>query len=102
MNKPLVPISIRISSELWEKIESYSKAAKRRDFSDGVRSLIDVGLWVFENKDKLDDSKKRAEFEAKMNENLNENQIFDWVKSMDSGTADAISMAMNMKKNGEI
>lgn len=102
MNKPQIPISIRIPSELWDKIDNYYKVAKRRDFSDGVRSLIDVGLWVFENKDKLDDSAKMAEFETKMNKNLNENQIFGWIKSLESGKINAISMAIDMKKKGEI
>jgi len=98
MNRPSATISLRVSQELWEKVNFLVEKGKCRNFSDALRSLIEGGLWLDSHKKELQDPKRIQQLIEEWNSKMNEKEIFDWVKQLPDGTKEAVGMALELEK----
>ncbi len=98
MKLPSVTLSVRISQELWHKINEFAENGLVNDFSCAVRALIEGGLKLMEIKNEIDDPKRAQELANQWNSKMNENDIFEWVENLSAQEEAAIQGAIELKK----
>src|SRR3989344_2425834 len=96
MKEPGTSISIRLSRELWNDVNQRVENGRYPNFSDAVRGLIQIGMWLEDNKEKFKEDDKiqkiREEFEAKVNEEA----ILEFPKGLSDSKIEAVIMSFQM------
>ena len=98
MKLPSVTLSIRISHELWHRINEFVENSSMIDFSSGVRALIESGLWLDDHKEDICDPDKASKIITEWTSKINENEILDWPKQLSDDQIRAIEMAFDLEK----
>ena|SRR3989338_2285021 len=98
MREPGVLISLRLSRELWTKINDLVDGRNCPDFSHVARSLIEAGLWLNEHKNDLTDPEKSQKFIEEYNSKLNEKDLFDWVSRLSDNQIQGMEIAFDLEK----
>ena len=98
MREPGVSISLRLSHELWTKINDLVDGRNCPDFSHVARSLIEAGLWLNEHKNDLTDPEKSQKFIEEYNSKLNEKDLFDWVSRLSDNQIQGMEIAFDLEK----
>jgi len=98
MKLPSVTLSIRISHELWHRINEFVENSSIIDFSSGVRALIESGLWLDEHKEDVCDPDKASTIITEWTSKMNENEILEWPKSLPNEQIKAAIMSLEMEK----
>ncbi len=97
MKKPTATLSVRISYELWEKINEFAEQ-ENADFSNSTRRLIKNGLWLEEHKGDIHDPEKANTVISEWTTKMNENEILDWPKTLSENQISAATMSLEMEK----
>ena len=102
MTFPSVSKTVRISFDLWERIQNSVVDGTFPDFSHGIRELAEGGYWLLKNKDKLQDKEIVKQFLDDWNSKMNEKNIFDWVKQLPDSQVEAVRVALEMERERRI
>lgn len=98
MKLPSVSKSVRLPSELWQKLEDLVEQNAFVDFSDAVRELIDGGLKLIEIKSEINNPDKVRELAESWDSRMNEKNIFDWVHRLSDNQMKAVQGAIDLEK----
>lgn len=102
MKEPSVLISLRMTRELWSKINDLIDDRTIPDFSHAVRTLIDGGLWLLEHKNDLMDHEKTKKVVEEHNSKSNEKNLFAWVEQLTDIQIQGMNSALELEKEKRI
>ena len=102
MKEPSASISLRISRELWSKINELVGGRNCPDFSHAARSLIEAGIWMIEHKNDLSDPEKSQKLIEEYNSKLNEKDVFDWVGQLTDLQIQGLQIAFDLEKEKRV
>lgn len=102
MKEPGTSISLRISRELWMKINELIDGEKCPDFSHSARMLIEAGLWLNEHKNDLIDPEKSQKLIEEYNSKMNEKDVFDWVRQLSDMQIEGMQIAFKLEKEKRV
>jgi len=83
------------------ELAHYQKLVYEKKFSSVNKAIIECGCYgriLLSYKDVLDDPQRLKEFFEKMNANLNEKRIFEWVRTLTDDQMRGIYQAINMEQ----
>lgn len=102
LKEPSASISLRISRELWDKINDLADDEGSPDFSSAARSLIEAGLWLFEHKKDFTDPEKSQKLIEEYNSKLLDKAVLDWMEQLSDTQIQGIQSALEMEKEKRI
>jgi hypothetical protein len=102
MKEPSVLISLRMTRELWTKINDLIDERIIPDFSHAARNLIDAELWLHEHKDDLTNPETSKKFIEEYNSKTNENNLFAWTGQLTEMQIQGMQSALEIEKEKRI
>ena len=102
MNEPSASISLRLSRELWSKINELADDGGYPDFSGAARSLIEAGLWLFEHKKDFTDPEISQKLIEEYNSKLQDKGVLAWLEQLGDIQLQGIQGALEMEKEKRI
>ena len=75
-----VDLHVRISIPLDQKIEVYCNTLRKRTKSEGIKELLEIGLFTFENWTLIKKEPHRLE---ELHNQLKEGELVDYIQNME-------------------
>ena len=98
LSEPFVSISLRMPRQMWVKIDKLVEQKAGRDFSDTIRNMVDVGIWMYENKKTLKDPEKMKTKIEEFNKRLDEKNSMGWFAQLSDQQLEGIKMAYELER----
>jgi hypothetical protein len=102
--KRSITISTRWELDTIEEIEKILKTPKTPDgkfanVSLAIRECTKIGIKVHNYQEMMKDPEKANEFRIKMQEMVQNEEVFDWVQTLSPDQIDGFLMALQMQKD---
>ena len=75
-----VDLHVRIPIPLDQRIVSYCNTLRKRNKAEGIKELLEIGLFTFENWTRIKEEPNRLE---ELHKQLKEGELVDSIQSMD-------------------
>ena len=98
LKEPYISISLRMPRQMWEKIGELAEKKVGRDFSDTARTMIEGGIWLYENKQTLNDPEKMKLNIEEYNKRLDEKNSLGWLGQLSDQQLEGLQMANEMER----
>ena len=90
-------IGIRIEFEVLERIDELVKDNEFRTTAEGIRECTKLGLKVYYYRDIMNNPQEKAQFFDKLTQNIKNDKIFEWIKTLSPSQMEGIMMAIQME-----
>jgi len=99
MIKRSTMISLRIDNQDLDDYESHIKAGEYKNVSTCIRELAKIGYKLKKYQEMMKDPMKAEEFQKKMQEVINNNQIIEYAQTLTVDQLDGFIMLCQMEKD---
>ena len=83
---------------MWEKIGELAEKKAGRDFSDTARTMIEGGIWLYENKKTLNDPEKMKLNIEEYNKRLDEKNSLGWLGQLSDQRLEGVMMGIELER----
>jgi len=97
--KPTHLLSLRLPIKELEKYLKLVEEKKFSSVSEAIRECGSRGILLLDYKDTLDDPQKSKEFFEKLDAQMNEKKIFDWLSNLSSTQFEGLAGAIEIVKS---
>ena len=94
--------NVRIDIDLLEQIEEIMNQHQWNNFSEFLRSAIKIFIRLEKAKSFMNDPEKWRKFKAEMDAQLSEENIFQYISSVDDSKLEGFKLAIEMEKENRI
>ena len=99
MLKRTTIVSTRWDLKILEEIEKLVINKNFKNHSQAIRECTKVGMKVHNYQEMMKDPQKADEFRAKMQEMIANEEMLDWVQTLQPEQIDGFLMALQMEKD---
>ena len=91
-------ISTRWNNFILDELDEVIKSNHYSNTSEAIRELVKIGIKLYNYKEMMKDPQQSEEFLRKMQNLVQNNDVFDWTNTLSDTQLDGFFMALQMEK----